>query len=227
MGSHRCAAGLWRLDDFRRGAIDIVSPRWTRHGGDHANVHETSDLPGRDRGNVEGIAVTSPTRTLIDMGRFVGAHRLGAMLDDAVRRGLTSYEATHERFRELARSGRNGIRTMRRVLEERPGGAPAPGSDFETKVRRLLVGAGFQAPALQHPVVCGEYRFLLDLAWPDRMLAVECEGFRFHRTPDQLAWDEFRRNQLTLRNWTVLAYTWIRVRDDPDGVIAEVRQALS
>ena len=60
--------------------------------------------------------------------------------------------------------------------------------------------------------MCGDYRFLLDLSWPDRMVAVECEGFRFHRTPDQLAWDEFRRNRLTLAGWRVLAYTWVRVR---------------
>ncbi len=227
LASQRAASALWQLDRFRQGSIDVVSTRWTRRRSGTASRHETADLPGRDRSVADGIPVTSPARTLIDMGRFVGAHRLGNMLDDAVRRDLTSYEEVYERFRELAKSGRNGITTMRRVLAERPCGAPPPGSAFELTVKRLLMRAGLPEPVLQHPVVAGEFRFLLDLSWPDRMVAVECEGFQFHRTPDQLAWDEFRRNRLALQGWMVLGYAWVRVRDDPAGVVSEVRRALS
>jgi very-short-patch-repair endonuclease len=225
-GSQRAAAALWQFDRFRPGAIDVLSPRWVRRRSGQAIRHETVDLKGCDRSEVSGIPVTSPTRTLIDMGRFVGVHRLGEMLDDAVRRRLTTYEEVHGRFRELARSGRNGITTMRAVLQDRPCGAPPPGSAFETVVRRLLVGAGLPAAVLQHRVQSEELSFLLDLAWPDRMVAVECEGFAFHRTPSQLAWDDMRRNRLQLAGWTVLAYTWATVRNEPDRVVAEVRAAL-
>lgn len=227
VASGRTAAALWQLDRFRPGAIDVLSGRWMRRRSGDARRHETVDLRGIDRGMVDHIPVTAPTRTLIDMGRYVGAHRLGNMLDDAVRRDLTSYEEVHHRFGELARSGRNGITTMRAVLEDRPCGAPPPGSPFEVEVRNLLVGAGIVPPVLQHPVRCGELRFLLDLAWPDQLVAVECEGFQFHRTPSQLAWDEMRRNRLQLKGWTVLAYARVRVRTEPFDVIAEVRNALA
>jgi hypothetical protein len=148
------------------------------------------------------------------------------MIDDAVRRHLVTYDGLHERFRELARQGRDGITTVRRALEDRPCGAPVPGSDFETITRALLVRHGIPLPVLQHPVGCGEYRFLVDLAWPDHLVGVECEGWKYHATPDQLGWDEFRRNQLTLRGWQMLSFTWRRVHDEPDGVVAEVRTAL-
>lgn len=231
LGSARTVMALHALDRFREGAIDVVSPRGSHRGransrAENTRPHETADLPGRDRALVDGIPVTSITRALIDMGRFVGTHRLGNLLDDAVRQRLTTYERVHDRFRELARSGRNGITTMRAVLEDRPCGAPAPGSGFETKVRRLLRSAGLPEAVLQHRVGCDDMYFLLDLAWPDHLVAVECEGFAYHQTPDQLAWDEMRRNQLQLRGWRVLAYTWITVRDDPDRVVAEVRAAL-
>ncbi len=226
VGSARAAAALWQLDRFRPGAIDVLSARGARRHSGRSSRHETVDLRGVDRGEVDGIPVTSPVRTLIDMGRFVGAHRLGNMLDDAVRRNLTTYEEVHHRFSELARSGRNGIRTMRAVQDDRPCGAPPPGSPFEIEVRDLLVGAGIPSPVLQHPVRCGEYRFLLDLAWPDHLLAVECEGFQFHRTPGQLAWDEMRRNRLQLLGWTVLGYARVRVREEPFAVIREVQRAL-
>lgn len=226
LASHRSAAGLWRLGGFRPGHVELVSPRWLWRTRGDARQHETLDLPGRDRGIVSGIPVTSPTRTLVDMGRFVGEARLGSMVDDAVRRRLTTYEALHERFRELARRGRNGIATVRGVLAERPGGAPVPGSDFEGMVRRLLTSAGLPAPMLQCRVDCGELAFLLDLAWPDARLAVECEGFAYHSTPDQLAWDERRRNLLQMAGWLVLAYSWRRAHDDGPGVVDEVRRAL-
>jgi hypothetical protein len=226
VASHRTAAALWRLGPSRPGVIEVVSPRGERLTSGSIRRHETLDLPGRDRGRVDGIALTSPTRTLIDMGRFAGTSRLGSMVDDAVRRNLTSYECLGERLRELARRGRPGIVTVREVLRDRPGGAPPPGSDFETMTRRALVEAGLPAPVAQHPVVCGEYRFLLDLAWPDQRVGLECEGFRYHSTPDQLAWDDFRRNQLVLAGWQMLAYTWGRMRNDRRGVVDEVRRAL-
>ncbi|UDY38112.1 hypothetical protein [Dermatobacter hominis] len=226
VSSHRSAAALAALDRFRPGAIDVVSPRGGRRSSPSAHLHETYDLPGRDRDALDGIPVTSVTRTLIDMGRYVGAHRLGSMLDDAVRRKLTTYERVHDRFRELARPGRNGIGRMRAVLEDRPCGAPAPGSDFETMVLRLLRQARLPEPVLQHRVQCDDLHFLLDLAWPDHMLAVECEGHAYHQTPTQLAWDEMRKNRLQLEGWTVLAYTWITARRDPDGLVSEVAAGL-
>lgn len=231
LGSARTVMALHALDRFREGTIDVVSPRGTHRGSGRrrvggASMHGTADLPGWDRDVVDGIPVTSTTRALIDMGRFVGAHRLGNLLDDAVRRRLTTYEAVHQRFRELAGSGRNGVTTMREVLEDRPCGAPVPGSGFETMVRRLLRSASIPDPVLQHRVRCDEMVFLLDLAWPCQKLAVECEGFAYHQTPNQLAWDEQRRNRLQPRGWRVLAYTWINLRDEPDRIVDEVRAAL-
>ena len=226
VSSHRSTSALAALDRFRPGAIDVVSPRGGRRSSPAAHLHETCDLPGRDRDVIDGIPVTSVTRTLIDMGRYVGVHRLGSMLDDAVRQNLTSYELVHDRFRELARPGRNGIGRMRAVLEDRPCGAPAPGSDFESMVLRLLLDAGLPRPVLQHRVQCGDLHFLLDLAWPDHLLAVECEGFAYHQTPTQLAWDEMRRNRLQLHGWRVLGYTWITAKRDPVGLVAEVDDAL-
>ena len=232
LAAARTVAGLYRLDRFRQGPIDVVSPRGTHRGSGRrhrgsASRHESVDLPGRDRDVVHGIPATTVTRALIDMGRYVGAHRLGNMLDDAVRRQLTSYELVHDRFRELAKSGRDGITTVRSALEDRPCGAPAPGSGFETVVRQLLRGAGVPEPVPQHRVHCDDMFFLLDLAWPTQMVAVECEGHAFHQTPSQLAWDEMRKNRLQLKGWTVLAYTWIVARHEPERLVREVRMALT
>ena len=190
-------------------------------------MHQTTRLPARDRTVLDGIPVTTPTRTLIDVGRFVTAARLGAMVDDAVRRDLTSYEDLHRRFAELAGRGRWGIATMREVLDRRPCGATVPDSQFELDVRELLTAAGLPEPVLHHRVDAGEIAYVLDLAWPEARVALECDGFRFHRTPDQLEWDDRRRDALGLRGWLVLHTTWRRHREDPGGLVAEVRDALT
>lgn len=224
--SHRAAVALWRLHRFRSGHLDVTVPRWTRRSVAGATVHESSVLPTRDRSIVRSIPVTSPTRTLIDMGRYVGATYLGSMMDDAVRRGLTSYEALHTRLDELATKGRNGTVTARTALASRPGGGHPPDSELELLVRDELVRRGVPEPVMHHRIECGEIHYVVDFAWPNELLALECDGFRFHRTPEQLEWDDRRRNLLGLRGWLLLHVTWNRLRHDSDGLVGEVTDAL-
>jgi very-short-patch-repair endonuclease len=224
--SHRAAAALWRMHRFRGGHLDVTVPRWSRRAVAGSRIHESRALPTRDLSVVESIPVTSPTRTLIDMGRYVGATYLGSMMDDAVRRRLTSYEALHVRLDELATKGRDGIVTARTALSSRPGGDHPPDSELELRVRDALVRRGVPEPVMQHRIDCGEISFVVDFAWPAAMVALECDGFRFHRTPEQLEWDDRRRNLLGLRGWMLLHATWNRIRHDPDGLVQEVDDAL-
>jgi hypothetical protein len=225
--SHRAAAGLIRLDRYRPGHLDLAAPWASARTGNGVDLHRSCDLPARDRTVVDGLPVTTPTRTLIDMGRYVSSTRLGSMIDDAVRRRLTSYEELAARHAELARPGRAGIRTVAEALADRPCGAAVPGSPFEVIVRQLLIDAGIPVPVLQHPVPCDDMTYVLDLAWPALLVAVECDGFRFHRTPEQLEWDDRRRTELGRRGWLVHHVTWRQYRRDPDELVAEVRRSLS
>jgi hypothetical protein len=224
--SHRAAAGLWRFDQYRRGRVEVLAPHPGARTGERALLHRSVELPERDRDVRQGFPITSATRTLIDMGRYVGTNRLGKMIDDAVVRNLTSYEEIGQRAAELSRSGRNGIVTVREAMSTRPGGAPPPGSPLEVEVRELLTGHDLPDPVPQFAVDCGEITYQLDLAWPSAKVAVECDGFRFHRTPEQLDWDDRRRTELGLRGWLVVHVTWNMMRDDPARVVDDVRRAL-
>jgi hypothetical protein len=226
VASHRAAAGLLQLDRFRTGHLDVAGPWTGARTGTSVRLHRSTDLAARDRTVVDGLPVTTPTRTLIDMGRYVSSTRLGSMIDDAVRRDLTSYEELAIRHAELARQGRLGGRTVAAALADRHPGAPVPGSPFETLVRRLLIDAGLPEPVLQHPVPCDGITYLLDLAWERELVAVECDGFRFHRTPDQLEWDDRRRTELGRRGWLVHHVTWRQYRRDPEQLVSEVAASL-
>lgn len=222
----RSAAGLWRLDRFRRHHLDLLVPAPAARRPPGVRLHESNDLPSRDRTVVDGIPVSTPVRTILDVARYVSPTRLGALLDDAVRRDLTTYREAQQRFGELAARGRDGIATARTVLEDRPDGAATPDSPLETDVRALLRRSGLPEPVLHHPVDCDDITYVLDLAWPPALVALECDGYRFHRTPEQLDWDDRRRTALGLRGWLVMHVTRRILRDEPSRVVRDVATAL-
>lgn len=226
MAGARSAAGLWALDRFRRQHLDLVAPTPAPRRVRGARLHQSNDLRSGDITVLDGVPVTTPTRTIFDVARYVSAARLGRMIDDAVRRDLTTYRELQVRLVELSDRGRNGIVTARAALAGRPDGTSVPDSPLEDDVRNLLVRAGIAEPVLHHRVDCDEMTYVVDLAWPDELVGVECDGFRFHRTPEQLDWDDRRRTQLGLRGWLILHTTRRMLREDPRGLVRDVRRAL-
>lgn len=67
-------------------------------------------------------------------------------------------------------------------------------------------------------------RWRFDFAWPDRMLAVECEGGQYtqgrHQRPAGFAGDSQKYNEAQLLGWVVLRFTGDMVRSgEAVGVI--------
>ena len=86
LASRRTAGALWGFAGSRRGLIEVTVPRWDRRHRVAFRVHETRDLSDLDRAQVDGIPVTSPVRTLIDLAESLPFERLEEALDDAERR---------------------------------------------------------------------------------------------------------------------------------------------
>ena len=72
-------------------------------------------------------------------------------------------------------------------------------SPFETRVIKILAGRGYRVKA-QWPV--GAYRIDLVVEGTSRKLAVECDGERWHSTPEQLEKDINRQVILERLGWT-------------------------
>jgi very-short-patch-repair endonuclease len=69
---------------------------------------------------------------------------------------------------------------------------------------RRIVAWGFPPPVRQHPVRDRNGRVFayLDLAWPDRLRAMEYDGERWH-SPRRAAADDARDQRLRALGWTV------------------------
>lgn len=67
----------------------------------------------------------------------------------------------------------------------------------------------------------------VDLAWRERRGVVEFDSWRFHSDPRSFRRDRERTNELQLRGYTVLRFTWRQLTDRPQEIVAQVAAALA
>jgi hypothetical protein len=176
-------------------------------------IHTWSDRFGDDEvQTVNGVVVTTPARTALDIACHYPFDSAVAAIDAlarATKLEVAHVEALAERYR-----GRRGIRAALEVLGLVDPGAESP---QETRVRLLLIRAGFPRPETQLPVYdeFGQLVAQLDMGWRDVMVGVDYEGKHHWKTPQQIRRD-IRRHEL------VTELGWIDVRvtaEDSDGAI--------
>ena len=66
--SHQTAAELWGITDRGIRTIELVTTRWDRVRRPGITVHESLDLLPCDVVDLKGIPVTTPARTVVDLG---------------------------------------------------------------------------------------------------------------------------------------------------------------
>jgi hypothetical protein len=222
--SHRAAAALWRLEGIGTGTVEITTSRLIRAA---AIVSHGSPLSRRHVAWIGPIPVTDPARTLLDLGAVVPPGIVERALDDALRRDLTTLDRLWRRLRAEAERGRSGVGVLRQVLEARDPSSVPPESELEARLGRLIIASGLPAPVAQHEIRVGT-RLLgrVDFAWPDAMVAVEADGYRFHGGRPAWQRDLARRNRITVRGWRMIHVTWDDVTRRPETVTAALRAAL-
>src|SRR5690606_27239971 len=123
----------------------------------------------------------SSERTVLDRVRTVGWGDDGlAIVLTALQRAVTALDALQA---IVERSGARRGLPLGRVLATL--GQRTPDSIFEGLVARRLREVGLD-PLLGHEVTIDGRRYRIDLAFPGVLVAVECDGFAFHRTPGDL-----------------------------------------
>ena len=228
MASHRAAARLRRFDGFELAPVEVlvVRGRNRRRALRETILHETMDLKATDVDEVDGIPCTSLIRTLVDLPAVVHEFRAGVALDQAIRREPALLGRVAQRHREVARRGRDGTVALRALLAER-GEGELVDSGFERRALRLILDSHLPRPVTQHLVVDGDFTCRLDIAWPDRKVAMECDSLRHHTGERAFRWERERRRRLTALGWSVLEYTYREVTQRPAMVIRELGAELA
>lgn len=226
VASHRAAAVVWELDGAYEGPVELTCVQTSDPDPRRTILHRTLRWDERDRTIRRGIPVTTVNRTLIDYGAVVPRLLVERAVEDAINRGLTSEGGLRRAMGRSCGKGCRGCGTLRWVLDHRPEGKPAR-SGFEVILLDLIREYGLRIPHRNFTVLAdGKAIAEIDLAYVDRMIAIEADGRRWHSTRRAHERDVARQKRLEQLGWTVLRFTWDEVMHHPAAAAARIAAVL-
>ena len=226
VASHRSALKLHGIMGYRTSALDVSFARWRRHDFPNVTAHETVCFSPTDHTVVAGIPVTTIERTLIDAGAVHGAGFVEDALDECIRRHLTTADAVAARVHATAGQGRNGVGVMRAILDRRDALQNTAESVLESRFLRALRDHDLVLPVTQHTIRLGHHVVArVDFAYPDRHIAIEVDGLRFHASRRALEADTARQNEISLAGYRIYRFSQRDVAD-PGRLAAKVAGIL-
>ena len=226
--SHESAAAIHGMM-ARRPRLNTVTVSHRRtHSLPNLKVHQSTDLVGGHVVIANGLRVTSPVRTVIDLAAVVSRTRLAQILDRSLSSNLVEVGDLESLFSSLARRGKPGVRRLRSLLEERVGGPIVTESVLEHRLFALLVDAGLPEPVSQFRADwLKSMNGRIDFAYPEHRVVIEADSRRWHSSLDAFEVDRQRDNAAQLAGWVVLRFTWKMITDEPAAVVTTVRRALT
>lgn len=207
VASHTTAAVLWGLPLVEHEVLELTTSRrhWARMPA--VRAHRTVAFLGCEHTLLRQIPVTTVARTLVDLSGSCSASQLGRMTDRAIREGTLRLEDLRTCVAGLGPArGRHPSR-VERVLDRRLAGYDPGDSGLEMRFARAIVGGGLPEPVQQHPVSIGRRHYRIDLAYPESKIAIEIDGWEYHRSRSAFDDDRNRANDLVVAGWHVLRFT--------------------
>jgi len=222
------AAFIWGLAGFTSpGIIDVVVPRHLRpRRRTGVRYHESLALDHAGPTMRNGLPVTGIARTLLDICAVCDFETALAAVDDARRRNLVTMDELWECLLLHARRGRPGIRKFRRILVKRDG-KTVPHGRFARLFERLIEHSDLPMYVHEHTVVAMGHVYRLDGAYVRLKIGIELDDRGTHAKERAFEEDRIRHNRLATCGWLVIYVTWRRFIDDPQGVLAEIREAIA
>jgi very-short-patch-repair endonuclease len=221
--SHQTAAALKGFSRFRSREVHLLNPRDVRLDA-QVTQHFSARLRPADLDTVDGLTITSPTRTLFDLAAVEPAPDVRACVDEALRRRWTTLERLEQGLR--LREGRPGVVVMRQFLDELTGAGGPLESDLEAEVLELLDAHDFPRPERQKPFYAGGRLRRVDFIYSAQRVVIEAGGYAYHSGLADFEKDRERLNALRVRGFTVLQWTWRAVKERSSQLAAQLAHVM-
>jgi len=220
VASHASAAYLWGLYRYAPETIDVTAPI-RRRAKRRFRVHFSSILVADDRGECEGIPVTSVPRTLLDLAIRARPHQLDRLIERAEELDLLDVLVIEALLGRAG--GHRGRGRLGRALAVYRPDPTFTRSRFEKLFRRRVAATGLPFPAMNLNVEGYE----LDAYWPDLRFAVELDLFETHGSRAAFERDRLRQEELKLLGVEMTRITRPRLLREPDAVMRNLAALLA
>jgi hypothetical protein len=225
--SHQSAGQLHGFDGLPWSAPTVTVPHRLTHDFPGILVHQSTDISDDEILEIKGLPVTSPERTIIDLAAVLKESRLDWILDRALAAGSVDLDRLGEVFAGLARRGKPGTVTTRRMLEKRDQTYMPPDTVLEQRLLEVILDSGLPRPTGQfHAPWLTPTNGRVDFAYPERELVIEGDSRKWHLLMKAFELDRQRDNLAQIAGWRILRFTWREIVDHPEVVAETIRAAL-
>jgi hypothetical protein len=216
--SHRSAAQalglLWPIEID----VEITRPR-TFRARPGIRAHSAA-LRADEIGWIEGIPMTSPFRTVLDIAGLGERSVVEHVLHEIQVRRTTDVVSFEELLRRHPR--KSGVRLLREVRAAKaPVGVTR--NEFERSFLAFLDRYGLPRPQVNAPLALRGRFFEIDALWRPQRLAVELDSREVHDTEDGFESDRERDRILLAEGWRTMRITWRQLRYKPAELAADLR----
>jgi hypothetical protein len=220
--SHTSAADAWEIRASASGTMHVTVGPGGRAPGRGIRAHRRRALPADEATQLDGLPITTPARTLLDLAAGgLRGRRLEAALDRAERLRILDFaelRALLERY-----PGRPGSPALKAQLSRYVAGSMKTRSVLEELSIELCDTYGLPRP-VSNAVIEGRER---DFHWPHARLVVEADSYTWHRSPSALNDDRERDAVLVVAGFRVLRFTWEQVTRRRTYVAGAILRALT
>jgi hypothetical protein len=224
VASHETAAQLLGLPLLADpGGVSVTRPTGSTRYLSGLRVHVAA-LPDEHVDTVDGLRVTTPARTVVDLARRLPRQEALVVADAALHLRRARPEDLDE---VLARcSTWPGIRRAGWMRRHADGRAESP---LETVCRELFLRHGLPAPVPQAVVADGSdgWYARVDFLWPESRTVVEADGRTKYGAAADLWNEKLRQERIEELGYLVRRVSWGQVARQPEATVARVRAALT
>jgi very-short-patch-repair endonuclease len=216
------AAHLWGVLDTEPPVIDVIIEPQRRASASFGVRVNRIFTPSRWVQRRHGLRLITRTQTVLDLLGRLAESDAQRLADRALQRGWITTGDMESRLTEFP--GRRGNARLRQIARACGDGAAA---ESERRLHAILRRARIGGWLPNFPLwVDGQLVAVLDVAFIDRRVALEVDGWAFHSDVDRFQRDRQRQNALVALGWTVLRFTWADLTQRPGYVARAVRAAL-
>jgi very-short-patch-repair endonuclease len=216
--SHHTAARLWELPVPASQTHVTVVGR-TRRSLPTVTVHSLSHLADAEFRRLDGLPITSPSLTVLDLAGALAEEKLAEALNEARVQRLVTDSSLRASLQ--AHPTRKGARALAKLLKSERG-PHVLRSKAEAIALRVLREHDMEPDASNYPI--GPYT--VDFLYKRERLIVEVDGYAYHSTRKRFVDDRRRMAYLASCRFQLFPLTWRDLHGGQAEAMGMLRRTL-